>query len=238
MEEASAQRVAESGFFQGVKTEDIFKLAEEMISTGELHLRKGWLDLFEMFLPSSSPPAGSKISILSVNWSEAWIRGSLLQAAKTASPRGQAELLEFIQNMEISSNRIEGLDLPQGSNGRMTGGVHGPIRTSADKLLYLPPSRSTTDGKRTDPATSEDSPLVVYVGDSSTDFDCLRCADVGIWIADVPETQYQAKFAEVFRPLKYVPPSLETIDENALCAWAPDLQEIAEVVGHRKISDL
>ena len=222
---------------RAVKTEDLAVEAERALSSGELQLRKGWLELFEMFRSSACPPAGSKLSIISVNWSETWIRWSLYIAARATSlsEDRKSALLHFINDMEIFANEIHGLDSPHGSSGRLLGSVRGTIRTSADKLRYLPVNQHKTSGQQAQHSSTADwpPPIVIYVGDSTTDYDCLRCADIGVWIADMPQTEYKTKFAETFKPLKYVPPSihdLDATDASQWCVWAPNFEEVANAV--------
>jgi hypothetical protein len=70
----------------------------------------------------------------------------------------------------------------------------------------------------------------VYIGDSSTDFDAMCAADVGIWLCDVPELQYGSKFKETFKPLDFMPPPLQTWREDRqpkqLCYWAPNFKVV------------
>ena len=121
--------------------------------------------------------------------------------------------------LEVFANEIEGLDDEEGSTGELI--CDDDIRSSDDKLRCMKDNQSTL--------------LTVYVGDSSTDFDCLCEADVGIWLYDVPEEEYEEASKKVFAPLKYVPPPLRTLDDldragEAMFYWAPNFRTVLEVL--------
>jgi hypothetical protein len=99
------------------------------------------------------------------------------------------------------------------------------IRSSGDKLRRMNDNRALQAASRRNTDV-----LTVYIGDSSTDFDCLCEADVGIWLYDVPEEEYTHASQKVFAPLNYVPPPLKTLtnleDDMAMFYWAPDFQTV------------
>lgn len=229
VEERSAKRVQDSCFFRGVKNEHVSDAVSRSLRNGNLELRDGWERLLELFLPEYDQTDGtfksSCVSIVSVNWSETSIRQALWQAAGGLSHSEKDKLCHLINDMVIHANEIEGLGSPLGSSGRVCRALDHDIRTSDDKLHYLPTPR----GQRKD-----DTPFVVYVGDSSTDFDSLCAADLGIWICDVPESEYAQAFAGAFKPLKFVPPPLTSFEPDsgkaALFYWAPDLHAVYAVL--------
>ncbi|KAK4540286.1 hypothetical protein LTR36_009598 [Oleoguttula mirabilis] len=219
----SAERVSDSGFFCGVNEIDVTTVAHEALDAGEMQLRNGWLDLFNMFLPAASPPLGSRISILSVNWSATFIRSSLRQAAARylQDGDGRQQLMVYVGGMEIQANEIEGLgSVERGSSGRLV----GTVRTAADKLQHRPIVRK--------PGHASERPIDVYVGDSATDYECLRHATIGIWLCDCAETEYEQKLKETFKPLEL---EIRPIDQfrshadSGLC-WASDLGQVAKLL--------
>lgn len=150
----------------------------------------------------------------------------------------KAELITFIEDMPIYANRIEGVEREKGSTGSLLGGVYGPIRTSADKLAYL--KRIVADSAAT--AQGGDAPAkVVYVGDSATDYDCLREADLGIWVCGVKDgEEYRERFKEVFKPLEEEPVTLGNIDwetSKGRIAWAGDLDCVVRALERSKGND-
>ncbi|EGP86064.1 uncharacterized protein MYCGRDRAFT_74145 [Zymoseptoria tritici IPO323] len=205
VEARSAKRVEDAGFFRGVTLEDVKQTVARSLESGNLQLREGWVKLFELFLPDHDDTSGV-------------IHGGGLSIDS---------LCRLINDMHIHANEIEGLCSPLGSSGRVCHPLNMDIRTSADKLRYMPPSRRMWGGV---------GPHVIYIGDSSTDFDALCAADVGIWLCDVPELQYGPTFKKMFEPLDFVPPPLVSwrehgTDKKHLFWWAPNFDVVLEHLG-------
>lgn len=138
-----------------------------------------------------------------------------------------------------------------------TGAVRGAIHTSADKLYHLPRAALRNSpyipARRADPQ----APFLVYVGDSTTDFDCLMHADAGVWLCPPPplpllseheggggrggggendEERAKRRWREKFRPVDVVPPmrlgmmtANRTVREGMM--WAEGLEEVVEFLG-------
>lgn len=232
VEERSAKRVQEVCFFRGVTTQDVNDAVSRSFRNGNLELRHGWEQLVELFLADYSAADGTSapscVSIVSVNWSETAIRSALCEAALNLDepdPLRDYKLCHLLNDMPIHANEIQGLASPLGSSGRVCRPPGQDIRTSDDKLRYLP----TPNVKSGDHA-----PFVVYIGDSSTDFDSMCAADLGIWVCPVSESEYAKTFAETFKPLDFVPPPLTSFEsgteEDALFYWTPDFQTVIDVL--------
>lgn len=76
-------------------------------------------------------------------------------------------------------------------------------------------------------------PTVVYVGDSATDYECLRHADTGVWLCDCAPTEYKHKSKDVFQPLDLeLRPIAQALEDNpsGLC-WASSLEDVAKLLG-------
>ncbi|KAK3619628.1 hypothetical protein LTR56_023913 [Elasticomyces elasticus] len=235
IEYASAQRAQSTFHFRGVRSSDVEAHAKEAIEAAKVTLREGCIILLLMFVPDGTdyvPPAGSKFSIISVNWSESFIRWALFHyhAVVLGSSRfndaERCNLLKYISEMEIHTNEIHGLDHPQGSSGRLD----GCIRTAGEKLQYLPPARKYCQDE-------QDLPLVVYVGDSGTDYECLRNADVGIWLHDCGDGSVKERFRDTFQPLDVTEATpchvskakaLDQCGEKTWCLWARSLADVGE----------
>ncbi|KAI5358497.1 Putative HAD superfamily protein [Septoria linicola] len=215
-EQNSARRVQDSGYFKGVTQSDIRSAVQQALQNDTLQLRPGWTDLFQACIPSPSnaESPSSSIEILSVNWSSTAIRLALEAGAQAQSTPNPALLSYITKTLPIHANEIR----PSGFLIRPNG---GDIRTNIDKLAHFRSSSSS-------------DMFTVYIGDSSTDFDCLCAADLGIWIYDVSEDEYEKVSEKVFAPLKYVPPMLRSLegrepDGKELFYWA---REFGEVVGY------
>lgn len=217
VESRSIRRVEKAGVFKGVTTAAVKDAAVKAVESGELALRNGWADALVQ---------GSKITILSVNWSATFIRESLLAAVAKES---DAELLQkAVAGIDIIANEIDGLDDPAGSSGLLNTSQSGAdgrsgVRTSADKLANMPtPVKYGGDG------------LVVYVGDSATDFEALLAADVGICIRDEELGSGQKELADMLarvgvqvhriKLLAEMPPADDSV---VTMYWAKNLQEVA-----------
>lgn len=224
VEQRSAQRVQDAGFFRGVTLGDVNHTVAHALDDGSLQFRDGWLHLFELFVPDDeaddSALQASKISVISVNWSETFIRHALCEAARRSDHEFKDAIVQYINAMEIHANEIEGLDRPEGSSGVICRPSAMDIRTVDDKLRYMPKVPSAP--------VDESHPLVVYLGDSSTDFDCLLRAHVGVWIHDVKAEEYQKAFKETFKPFNgFVPQPMwnaETITD--FFCWSPGFDHV------------
>ncbi|GAB7334572.1 hypothetical protein MBLNU13_g06551t1 [Cladosporium sp. NU13] len=220
VESNSASRVESSGFFTGVTHNDISIAARELLETGALSLRPGWQDLFLRAQDGSSSRLISSISILSVNWSESFIRASL-KATATSSGL-DSRLLPALDNLPIAANEISGINEPGGSSGRLTDSNHAIIRTSFDKLSNFP---------------SRQEFFNIYVGDSATDFDCLLAADLGICIRDDPMGSSAKTLAETMSRVGHVVQHVDTVKtwqqlntSKSNLLWAQDLEGIVSLL--------
>ncbi|KIW33420.1 uncharacterized protein PV07_00272 [Cladophialophora immunda] len=169
----SVHRVQGAGIFADVTEQEICRAAEDAVRNSEVQLRDGWEDIVSLARHSRDDGAApSPVSIISVNWSAAFIRACLSSALGDAAPAKGT-----IDAIPILANRLA---------CEPSGGVPGPagIRTSADKLDAL---NALRDGGDCD---------VLYVGDSPTDFDCLVAADVGVCVRDDPMGSGQAELKE------------------------------------------
>jgi len=219
VESNSAERVESSGFFTGVTHNDISTAARELLANGAFTLRPGWRDIFIRAQDGGSPRLFSSISILSVNWSESFIRASL-KAAATRSGSDDT-LLHTFDHLTIAANEISGIHEPGGSSGRLTDANHAIIRTSFDKLSNFP---------------SREGLYNIYVGDSATDFDCLLAADLGICIRDNPMGSSAKTLAEMMSRVGHVVHHVDTMKtwqqlnaSEANILWANDLNEIVSL---------
>lgn len=249
----SVSRVQASGIFKGVTTDDIANGASSAISSGELKLRNGWEELLRNIIEdgSKSPQSSfripnmqrNKISILSVNWSETFIRKALEATQPLSADKGgvtvevhagrlgagDVRLSEFFKSkLIIHANDIQGHDLDAGSNGMIWNEV-GFIRTSRDKVTRLPDRCYDNLASGTHDAPPPNAARVVYVGDSDTDLECLLAADLGICIRDEPIGSTQAALAETLERLQISTKAISDLaidTEEHVIYWAKDFEEI------------
>jgi len=243
IENNSVRRVEGSKLFKGVTADrDVNVVVSAAVGEGRLRLRHGWDSLLARLLKKRQDRA----SILSVNWSGTFIRQAMSHSAlRNGECPDTKEDIRFIQDaiasMDIQANEIFGLDTPEGSDGSLTKNSEAGIRTSADKLAHMPEScRKRLD--LVEAACEEPSDTVelseqtvVYVGDSSTDFEALLAADVGICIRDTPMGSGQRELAETFErvgvEVLHVDEGFATRpDETKIVYWARDLKEIVDIL--------
>jgi hypothetical protein len=174
VERKSIERVKAAGIFKGVTKQDVVSASRSAVQEGRLQLRPGWRKLLTTCDgPGKQEPTTSPlVSILSVNWSATFIRASL-ESAFSGSSAPDATIMYSIP---VYANELPLEEVQQTPY----------ICTSADKLAKFKKMRR------------EDDSIVVYVGDSATDFDCLVAADVGICVRDDPMGSSQKELKETF----------------------------------------
>ena len=220
VEVRSAARVQKHAFLRGVKREDINMAARRTVETGEVSLRPGWQKLLALAGKENSsqakPSLAGQVSILSVNWSDTFIRAALKESAQYSDNEGMRDQLHIlIDALPIVSNELASLGHPYGSSGRLSEPSRPSIRTSYDKLVNY---------------RLESGHLNVYVGDSTTDFDALLAADVGICIYDNPMGSGQRGLADTLARVGCEVSHIGQANPNGLqgvtLLWARDLNEI------------
>ncbi|QIX00053.1 hypothetical protein AMS68_005570 [Peltaster fructicola] len=231
VEDGSAKRVEQSGFFKGVIQQDVLRAAEEAVESGTITLRKDWQRLFvEAAAARAGVPLPPKahiyeIEILSVNWSETMIREVISLHVKRLTSIDEIQrrnLDDLVKHMVIQANDLQGLNTAPGCNGSVTSPNKLAVRTNLDKLKCY--------------ARSWDQ-IHVYVGDSTTDLDCLLAADVGICIRDEPMTSSQSELARALDRVrvyvkhvsdhKHVVEREDGVPAEAKLWWARDFSEVS-----------
>lgn len=236
VENSSAERVESSGFFAGVTLQDVSDAAKILLESGEVSLRAGFEDVFSR--ASKNPisqiyrdrgMAGFGVSILSVNWSESFIRRSLMAAASKSSLAVGDDLKDLVNgNIKITANEICGLQRADGSSGLLNDRDHAIVRTSFDKLNNF----KIQDGSHN-----------VYVGDSATDFDCLLAADLGICIRDAQMGSSAKTLADTMSRVGYNVRNVgeiknwKEVESGSKLLWASDFKEIMNLLERLQESD-
>lgn len=242
VEVASAQRVQDSRLFRGVTRKGIREAAFDALSSGKLQLRRGWCESFSVILEKdTASTARNSLEILSVNWSQQFIKECLEAAAKEQGDMVVAQKIA-IGSVPINANEIQGEDekLPtEPCTGALVRASGRDIRTSADKLSRLPRRCRQNLDVEERMRSSLDEPMVVYVGDSTTDLECLLAADVGICMRDEPMGSSQKELAQtldrlsiaVRGPRDHMGPA----DGHALY-WVQDFVQVGALLGQLKCS--
>ncbi|KAF4449646.1 UPF0655 protein C17G9.12c [Fusarium austroafricanum] len=130
VEEASLERIAESRIFTGLDAETLSRAGADAVEAGRIKIRDGFADVMRL-----ATERGWRVSVISVNWSRAFLRGALLPYA-----------LEVIANEPALDGSITG---PEFLNGRMTNAcekrkaLEYTIKDKDGKVIYF--GDSTTD---------------------------------------------------------------------------------------------
>jgi len=128
------------------------------------------------------------------------------------------QALQWIGRVKIEANELPSVELegvPTRGVGVGLGKDRGKgIRTSTDKLAAMN-ALLADDGADTDT-------VVVYVGDSPTDLECLIAANIGICVRDEPLTSAQHDLAEALRRLGVQTHHVSELRERPWAARPPE----------------
>ncbi|KAH6611011.1 had-like domain [Trichoderma cornu-damae] len=138
-EHASLERVDESGLFSGLTRQDLFRMGRDRVCSGSVTIRDGFVEMIDLARRN-----GWHVSVLSVNWSRAFIEGVL-----------------HPHRIPVVTNRISDDGTIQGPDG-FNDGVR--LTTSRDKANSL--SQLVSGHEHSSNPT-------IYFGDSTTDMECL-----------------------------------------------------------------
>ncbi|KAL8767494.1 MAG: hypothetical protein Q9209_006001 [Squamulea sp. 1 TL-2023] len=173
IEYRSIARVEATKVFRGVTKDVMHAAAEGVTKDGKLELRKGWEKLVTMVMEEEG-----KVSVVSVGWSAAFIRGCLSAASRLVRPDREDDASEksfHIEHINVRANEV--LDDEEGRMERYWKAAASDDRTriltAADKFRVMTDTVGRDHHERP-------GQLVIYVGDSTTDLECLLHADIGI----------------------------------------------------------
>ncbi|KAL8658188.1 MAG: hypothetical protein Q9226_001186 [Calogaya cf. arnoldii] len=179
IEHRSIARVEATKVFRGVTKELIHSAAGKAVKDREIELRPGWEKLVGKVMEGHG-----KVGVVSVGWSPDFIQGCMEASVQRVGPAGQDGNFEKgvdVASIDVRANNVLGSDEGKLDRYWRAASVddRSRILTAADKLRVMTDVVDTEhiDGPR---------PLVVYVGDSTTDLECLLHADVGICLDGEP----------------------------------------------------
>jgi thiamine phosphate phosphatase / amino-HMP aminohydrolase len=176
-ERASVERVERAGIFANVTERDVDDAARRAVESRTVVLRPGLSSLLD-----KAHVRGSRITIVSVNWSGRFIHSCL----RTAQELQHSPLH---QDIHIRANDIE-----SGSSSRLSRTFEKEDRgiwTAGDKARVMDEELKAGAEPR----------LSVYIGDTSTDLPCLLLADVGICLRDSELGSEQRSLQEILTEL-------------------------------------
>lgn len=153
VEEASFSRVGESRLFKDISREEWYALAGRAVRAGEVQVRKGFQEFVDE-IESKGGKGNGRWGIVSVNFCEDWVRGVL----------GNVLGKEKSESVNVFTNQPDKDGILR-RNFDVAGGEGGVLCTSDGKLEAM---KAMTQQLR-----SVKEQEVVYIGDSSTDVECL-----------------------------------------------------------------
>lgn len=188
IETASIDRACAAGIFDNVTRTEMENAGRRSFREGNIWLRSGWNTLLARVQEHNEKPSQFRSScrILSVNWSSTFIQGVVRQACEDQQVGELSSLAENVYANEIPSILDGDTELSTDQSVSMKG--YGPVRTSDHKVKLLQ-KFCAREG-------SEHDMISIYVGDSTTDLDCLLEADVGFCVHDEPMGSGQRELAE------------------------------------------
>ncbi|KAL8722075.1 MAG: hypothetical protein Q9225_001362 [Loekoesia sp. 1 TL-2023] len=204
VERKSVERAEAARIFRGVEKEDVRRAAENVIKEHKVVFRRGWDTLMR-----AAMQAAGNVGIVSVGWSGEFIRGCLratIGEKLAAMEKAEGKRVD-VESMDIRANQILG-----GQQGRISryfeeGGKKGTggIWTARDKRKVV----QEIVGE--EPRGSEQT--LVFVGDSTTDLECLLSADIGICIRN--EGEMTGEQMELERTLRRI---------GVACRWIGEMK--------------
>jgi 2-hydroxy-3-keto-5-methylthiopentenyl-1-phosphate phosphatase len=195
IEVESLKRVQDAGLFRDITPEEFRQLGEEAVKKSDVQIRRGFSELLSLVRRQSWRKA-----VISINWSEDFIRGC------TGS---DAADLDIVANfVEYPTGRVRSRQPGSQDENRQ------PLLTSHDKHMAL---QSLVEPGGYLPKD------FIYIGDSVTDIECLLAAK-GIVIADDGDS----RLVRTLDRLGYTVPHVTTCGPDFKLSWARDFKEILE----------
>lgn len=187
VEEASARRALGAGIWDGVVRDEVKGAVEGAVETGEVRCRGGWVELVGWVREwNGGLDNKGGVDVLSVNWSRRFV-WECLRAASDAGKSCKARTVDGELRMGIYANELPSIAAERDERPDELPGADCRLRTSEDKVKQMTLLRcQRTRNSETGDGAGPERDLVVYVGDSTTDLECLLEADIGICIRDDP----------------------------------------------------
>lgn len=239
IEIASIERAIKADVFDRLDAADMAVAADDALDSGQVQLRKGWTELFSFVGQHNAKLSVTDVSnplvqVVSVNWSACFVR-QVLRGCIQRAP----EVEDRFKSLWSSHIAVYANELPSIARDdiQMGQAVQSPaerqhlqdIRTSGDKVSLF---KSIRDNMQYGMNT-----VSIYVGDSSTDLECLLAAEAGICIRDEPMGSGQKDLAATCERLgievahvgdKHISPSFTAMGQKQGLLWARDFSEINE----------
>ncbi|KAK5330653.1 hypothetical protein LTR70_000483 [Exophiala xenobiotica] len=244
IEIASIERAIKAGVFDQLSAADMAVAADKALDSGQVQLRNGWTELFSLVEQhnakfSVTDVPNPLVQVVSVNWSACFVR-QVLHACIQHAPEVEDRFKSLwsshiaVYANELPSIARDDVQMGQAVQSRAERQHLQGIRTSGDKVSMF---MSIRDNMQYGMNTTS-----IYVGDSSTDLECLLAADAGICIRDEPMGSGQKDLAATCERLgievvhvgdKHISSTFTTMGQRHGLLWARDFSEINEWLRRR-----
>ena len=209
VERASLERVERSGMFANLREREVDEAARRAVASQTVVFRPGLGTLLDIIRTRDG-----RITIVSVNWSRRFIYSCLQSTTELQHHRK-------LENITIRANEIE-----FGSSGRLSRAFE-----KEDRGIWTAGDKARVMGEEVK-AGPEQRPSI-YVGDSSSDLQCLLLADLGICVRDDKPGSEQQSLQEILAwldiPCHWIG-DYHTVKNDGVGRhlwWARDFQEIS-----------
>ncbi|CAJ2513823.1 Uu.00g019420.m01.CDS01 [Anthostomella pinea] len=197
VETRSLARIKSCALFQGITPAAFREAGRALVREGTVVIRPGFADFVRRRVEQ-----GWRVYVVSVNWSSAFIEGAC----------GGVDGLSVIANdVREEDGSVAGPEVLN-AEGREQ---HRNLTNSCDKLdvmtAVLERDGLVRDGSRS-----------FYLGDSTTDLECLLAATRGIVVADRDDTTLLRTLRRIGKSV----PRVRDADQGAGLSWASDFEEV------------
>jgi 2-hydroxy-3-keto-5-methylthiopentenyl-1-phosphate phosphatase len=199
IERQSVELINGYRIFENLPPHVMYKAAQSMLSKDSKHhieIRDGFGDLLKYLAAKKS-----EVTVLSVNWSDDWIKGCI-------SPHK----LNVISNT-IRYGRI------QGPGPKLTDDPNGLMLTGGHKLMAMNAARDRLPNLGA-------GRTYVYIGDSKTDLPCMLECDKAIIMVDEDPAVKSNFVVNALTAMGHQVNHISQVDENFRFAWTQDFTEI------------
>ncbi|KAH8815246.1 hypothetical protein F5884DRAFT_665032 [Xylogone sp. PMI_703] len=227
VEVRSFARVSQSGIFRGIAPGEWEEAGREAVRAGRSRdhgedvvvIRPGFGDLVRKVEEDGGD--GARWGIVSVNFSEEFVRGVVSAALGDGEENGSSSReVDILANCAEEDGCIRGPGISDSPDGR--GSV---VTTSGDKLAVM---RKLLDKWEAQSGVSRDRMTVVYFGDSGTDIECLTENGVaGVVISD-GESKLLETMERIGIQVDHVKTYSSKDDAKERVYWARDFTEFIE----------
>ncbi|KAI1161338.1 hypothetical protein F5B18DRAFT_453659 [Nemania serpens] len=208
VETSSLERINACALFRGIGPDAFREAGRELVRDGTVRLRPG----FERFVRAALKK-GWHVSVVSVNWSAAFIEG--------ACGFSEEDVSVFANEVREDDGAVLGPGALVGDGLLVSEGGEDPSRERAGRNLTNSCDKHDAVREAMRKRDTQDKPFF-YFGDSTTDMECLLAATRGVVIAD-DET---SSLIKTLRRIGKRVPHVRDAEASEELVWAANFEEV------------